>query len=275
VNDLLPENPAEVVESPARLSPAMLRAADMLGMYRAEHACRPHERAPVVTRVVILLASLGMAAVARTEPGPCAQTVHYSGPISEAHNRAFFASIEDQPATRLVMTSGGGEVAAAIALGRWVFDHGIDIEISEHCLSACANYVFTAARHKTIRPGAVVAWHGNYRHLKATALWRDGVARRVERDGQDRDTARREVLAQVDRLVRLEQDFFERIGVDQYLCWIGKMPPYSASNYYFLSKADMARFGVTHVQTPPDYERTDVSGFAFNIMHLRLGDDMP
>jgi hypothetical protein len=101
------------------------------------------------------------------------------------------------------------------------------------------------------------------------------VRRRVARDGQDRDAARREVLAQVDRLVRLEQDFFRHVGVDEYLCWIGKMPPYNIPNYYFLSKADMVRFGVTQVQTPPDYERTDVSYFPFHIMYLRLGDSTP
>lgn len=226
-------------------------------------------------RVVLLLLSLGFGVGSRTEPGPTDHTVHYSGPISEAHNRAFFESIKDRQVGRLVMTSGGGEVAAAIALGRWVFDHGIDIEISEYCLSSCANYVFTAARRKTIQPGAVVAWHGNYQHLKETGLWRDDVRRRVARDGQDRDAARREVLAQVDRLVRLEQDFFRHVGVDEYLCWIGKMPPYNIPNYYFLSKADMVRFGVTQVQTPPDYERTDVSYFPFHIMYLRLGDSTP
>ncbi len=221
---------------------------------------------------MILLASLGMAAVVRAGPAPDAA---YLGPISEAHNRAFFASIQDRPVARLVITSGGGEVAAAIALGRWVFDHRIDVEIDEYCLSSCANYVFTAARRKTIRPGAVVAWHGNYRHLKETGLWRDDVARRVERDSQDRAAARREVLALVERLVRLEQGFFKRIGVNDYLCWIGKMPPYNAPNYYFLSKEDMARFGVTRVRTPPDYEHTDVSDLPFSIRYLRLGDDVP
>lgn len=208
----------------------------------------------------------------RAEPLPSA---HYSGPISEARNREFFASVQDRPVTRLVITSGGGEVAAAIALGQWVFDHRIDLEVAEYCLSSCANYVFTAARRKIIRPGAVVAWHGNYRHLKETGLWRDDVTRRVERDGQDRDTARREVLAQVARLVHLEQEFFKRIGVNGYLCWIGKMPPYSAPNYYFLSREDMARFGVTRVQTPPDYQHTDVSRLPFSITYLRLDDDAP
>jgi hypothetical protein len=48
------------------------------------------------------------------------------------------------------------------------------------------------------------------------------------------------------------------------------MPPYNAPNYYFLSSQDMARFGVTHVQPPPDYANTDVSGFSDHIMYIKL-----
>jgi hypothetical protein len=77
----------------------------------------------------------------------------------------------------------------------------------------------------------------------------------------------------VERLVGLERDFFARIGVDEFLCWVGKVPPYKAPNYYFLSGQDMARFGVSRVQTPPGYESTDVSGFSEHIMYIRLNEE--
>jgi hypothetical protein len=170
----------------------------------------------------------------------------------------------------LIITSGGGDVEAGIALGLWVWDHKLDIEVPEYCLSSCANYVFPAGWHKSVGSGAIVAWHGNYNHLKQTGLWRDDIAGRVKRYGENAATASMRVREEVERLVRLEGDFFARIGVDEYLCWIGKMPPYNVPDYYFLSVQDMARFGVTLVQTPPGYESTDVSDFSVDIVHINL-----
>lgn len=196
--------------------------------------------------------------------------VHYQGPISVEHNRQFFEAVADRSPKRLTITSGGGEVAAAIALGEWVFAKHLDIEVPDYCLSSCANYVFPAGRHKLIQAGAIVAWHGNYRHLQQTGLWRDDVASRMQRHGEDQQTATRNVHAQVENLVKLERAFFARIGVDETLCWIGKLPPYNVSNYYFLSSYDMARFGVDQVEVPPDYVATDVSSFADSIVYIEL-----
>ena len=200
-----------------------------------------------------------------------AGTVYYEGTISVERNRQFFTSIRGRQVERLVITSNGGEVEAGIALGEWVFEHQLDVEIERYCLSSCANYVFPAGRNKFIREGGVVAWHGNYHHLAETGLWTDDVDFRMERTGEDYETAKRHIHEQVGRLVQLERDFFHRIGVDQYLCWVGKRPPYIAPNYYYLSTRDMARFGVTHVHTPPGYENTVVLGFEDDIVYLNLG----
>lgn len=194
----------------------------------------------------------------------------YHGEISAENNARFFDDFDGRPVRRLVIRSGGGDVAAAIELAEWVHARGLDITVEDRCLSACANYVFPAARRKEIRAGAVVAWHGNYHHLEATGLWRDDVALRMQRDGEDEASATRYVRAQVERLVALERAFFARIGVDQRVCWIGKMPPYSVPDYYFLSVADMARFGITGVTAPADYPATDVSGFEADIVWLAL-----
>jgi len=200
------------------------------------------------------------------------EVVYYNGSISTEKNRRFFAAMADRPVKRLVITSSGGEVEAGIALGVWVFERRLDVEVAEYCLSSCANFVFPAASRKFIAPGAVVAWHGNYHHLKATGLWTDDIALRMQRYGEDAVTARERARALMDRLVRLERDFFAHIGIDQYLCWIGKMPPYNVPNYYFLSREDMAGFGVSQVQTPPGYENTDVSGLNASVVFIRLND---
>ena len=220
--------------------------------------------------IIILLPVLFCTALTTVAAELMEGVVQYRGPISAEHNRQFFAAVADRPLQRLSITSSGGEVDAAIALGEWVFARRLDIEVPDYCLSSCANYVFPAGRRKRIQTGAVVAWHGNYRHLQQTGLWRDDVTARMQRPGEDRQTASRYVRAQVAYLTGLEHDFFEHIGVDGMLCWIGKLPPYNVPDYYFLSTHDMARFGVDQVQVPPDYARTDVSRFTDSIVYIRL-----
>jgi hypothetical protein len=186
-------------------------------------------------------------------PALAGNAVTYRGEISAENNRRFFAGLPRHTPAQLVIDSPGGEVQAGIELGRWVHRHRLDVVVEGQCLSSCANYVFTAGRDKIIRPGGVVAWHGNYRHLEATGGWRDDIPARMARTGEDRATAKRRVRAHMRRLVALERDFFRAIGVDQHLCWIGKQPPFNAPDYYTLSARDMARFGVTGVVAPADY----------------------
>jgi len=219
---------------------------------------------------VLLVAMLWIVNPAIADISLAGSSVYYSGPISAELNNRFFEAVQGKAVQRLIITSSGGEVEAGIALGQWVFDHSINIEVPEYCMSSCANYVFPAGHHKIIGAGAIVAWHGNYNHLKQTGLWQDDIAGRMTRYDEDATTARMHVREEVERLVRMERDFFKRIGVNEYLCWIGKVPPCNAPNYYFLSRQDMARFGVTHVQTPPGYINTDVSEFGDHIIYINL-----
>lgn len=223
-----------------------------------------------IYKAVLLAAVLCIANPANADISLAAGVVYYRGFISAEQNQRLLEIVEGRVVKRLVITSSGGEVEAGITLGFWVFNHRLNVEVREYCLSSCANYVFPAGHHKSIDAGAVVAWHGNYNHLKQTGLWQDDIASRMERHNEDAATAKIQLREDVERLVGLENDFFARIGVNEYLCWIGKVPPYNAPNYYFLSRKDMAHFGVTHVQTPPGYESMDVSDFSDHMMYIKL-----
>lgn len=206
-------------------------------------------------------------------PGQAGQLAVYKGEISAVNNAAFFKRYAGKPVAQLDINSVGGEVEAGIELGLWVHRHGLDVTVTGLCLSSCANYVFTAGRHKDIKPGAVVAWHGNYHHLEETGLWRDDVALRMRRDGEDKNTATRIVRAQVDKLLAMEKQFFLEIGVDEYLCWVGKMPPFSVRDYYTLAVEDMARFGVRDVSQPwqsRDPSAPGYKGFYLDVVHINL-----
>jgi hypothetical protein len=220
------------------------------------------------TGAAILLACLSLHAAASAAAGDA--TAVYRGVISAENNAGFFARVAGRSVQRLLLDSRGGDVAAAIVLADWVHARQLDVVVTGVCLSSCANYVFPAARQKEIRPGAIVAWHGNYHHLAHTGLWRDDVELRMQRDGEDEQTATRYVQSQVARLVELEREFFKRIGVDEQVCWIGKQPPYNVADYYFLSATDMARFGISDVQAPAGYTAMDPDRFEANIVYLQL-----
>lgn len=196
--------------------------------------------------------------------------VYYSGIINQENNQQFFKTMSARKPRRLLISSSGGEVAAGIALGYWVHENKLDVVVETFCLSSCANYVFTAGVNKVIRPGAVVAWHGNYHHLLNTGLWKDEIATRMLRYQENRQQATAFVLEQVNYLVGLEQQFFRKIAVDEALCWIAKMPPYQVSDYYFLSVRDMARFGVRQVQAADNYPASDVSQWPVSITYIDL-----
>jgi len=221
-----------------------------------------------LARTFILCALLMTASFATEIVSP--NVAYYSGEISKASNDIFFARYRHPAPERLIITSDGGEVEAAIELASWVYNNKVDIAVEEYCLSSCANYVFPAGLNKMILPGAVVAWHGNYHHLFETGLWKTEVKSRMKKYGQDYATAYKYVSSQVKHLYNLERIFFKLINVDQYICWVGKMPPYNVSDFYFLSDKDMLRFGITNLSLSHDYINTDVNRFPYNIEYLEL-----
>jgi hypothetical protein len=202
-------------------------------------------------------------------------TAYYRGEINSHNNVRFFNSSENKKIQRLIINSPGGEVVAGIELGRWVFRNAVDVVVEHQCLSSCANYVFPSGRHKTIRRHAVVAWHGNYHHLQATGLWLDDIESRMARTGEDRETARVKVKQQMQDLVIRERDFFREIGVDQRLCWVGKMPPYSSPDYFTMSANDMLYYGVHSVTIEGDLLDLGPTGIAVDIDWISLKHQNP
>src|SRR5690606_19683372 len=66
----------------------------------------------------------------------------------------------DLTGRRVVVRSLGGYGIVGIELGNIIFDNKMDIEIDSICVSACANYLFTAARNKYISEKTGIIFHG-------------------------------------------------------------------------------------------------------------------
>lgn len=85
--------------------------------------------------------------------------LHYSGYLTAAANAQAMQQA-DAALQRLVIRSRGGDIDLGMELGRWVFDHGLDVEVDGYCLSSCANYVFPAGRQKILAADSQLGWHG-------------------------------------------------------------------------------------------------------------------
>jgi ATP-dependent protease ClpP protease subunit len=60
---------------------------------------------------------------------------------------------------KVVIESLGGDPYAGMIIGRFIHKVGIDIEIKNVCLSACANFVFPASRLVYMRKESIVGFH--------------------------------------------------------------------------------------------------------------------
>jgi len=54
----------------------------------------------------------------------------------------------------------GGSAGEALQIARLMHEREIDLRVVGVCLSSCANYLFVAAKRKSIEPGAVLGLHG-------------------------------------------------------------------------------------------------------------------
>lgn len=217
-----------------------------------------------IGRAMLGAALLGMAATASAAGAAPAcrgtacngvhvegDTVRLIGPINAEVARDFERATQGQALRRLEVDSGGGDVAAGMAMARIVAAMGLEITVLRRCMSSCANYLFTAARQRHIEPGAVVAWHGTVSHR----LY-------LHRTGEQLLGAPE--LAYTLSLAAEEVAFFRKHGVDGFIAWVGKLPPFSARNFYILSPQDMADLGAPAATVQPDYIDSDLSWLVLN-----------
>lgn len=213
----------------------------------------------LLIRLTLMLGTLlssGCATV-QQEPAPTlsldASSGHarFIGPISWDSVHRFQALVKGKSVRVLEVDSRGGSTEAAIALGYWIHQQQLTLEVSRLCLGSCANYWFPAARKKLIQPGAIVAWQGNLHYQllqhEQSELFEQ---KAVTLSGDDVRLLRQQVS--------LEQLFFKQIGVDERVCWIGKLPPYKADGYFVLPPEDLRRFAIREVRTEIDYSARSV-----------------
>lgn len=83
----------------------------------------------------------------------------YRGELNDQANRHAFALLSPNIST-LKIESSGGNILDGMAMGDWVREHGLNVEVMGFCFSSCANYIFTAGQRKILARTSMLGWHG-------------------------------------------------------------------------------------------------------------------
>jgi hypothetical protein len=121
-------------------------------------------------------------------------TICFFGAINELSKEQFI-KLNPFETEWIVVDSEGGRVDSALDISDIIFENNMNLIVWKFCISSCANYFFTAARHKVILEDSYVAWHGG--------------PPRVPPPGSS------DTLSQTLRDLVIRNDkFFEKVGVD-------------------------------------------------------------
>ncbi len=174
----------------------------------------------------------------------------------------FIAEHSNEAIQTLVIASQGGDGPAGITLGNWVRKNRMDIEVDVICNSACSNFVFPAGNKKTIRPGALVLWHGSieqkdmrdlhlrYQKLLQTNYLSPGSISPEERAFLDKNKKLYEFILNFrDQQAR----FYDELQVDEYITRLGQEPVNFGVDAWTTTVKVMEKFGITNVDAPANY----------------------
>ena len=199
--------------------------------------------------------------------------LHYYGLISAAANEQL-SRIYQQSTPKpewLSIKSRGGEIDDGIALGNWIADHKLHLQVLEYCLSSCANYVFPAANKKQISHFAIIGFHGG-----AASDYSAQIAQLSATSPQQR----LEWEAQMDQKRQRERAFYYRIHVDARLPIMGQAARFATRRHeskhkgWVYSLAAYQKLGVHDVEfikpnctSPPDLRFFEIDASMIDAAH--------
>jgi hypothetical protein len=85
--------------------------------------------------------------------------LHFYGDITPATAKEMAAYL-DEGIDTVIVTSGGGDGAAGLSIGKGFRQRHITVIVEKYCFSSCANYLFIGAVKKRLEPGAILGFHG-------------------------------------------------------------------------------------------------------------------
>lgn len=182
--------------------------------------------------------------------------VIYRGKLSPSANQKLLSILKngESKIEWLSITSEGGEINHGMDLGDIVHDYDLKLEVNDYCLSSCANYVFSAAKHHRISNHAVIGFHGG-----TTGMEKEITSFIKALPEKEQVSTKQNLEKYMKSAVIREREFFEKIGVDQQITTLGQSSEYKAiggkeefTGWYY-SLEGLAKLGVSNVEVvdPP------------------------
>jgi hypothetical protein len=180
------------------------------------------------------------------------RVINIDGHISAATLEELVRLTEANPDVRhLRVTSKRGDPMAAMQIGYLLQQKQFVIEVSDVCLEACANYLFTAAEERIVHDNALVAWSGGALDHSWIYQWRSYILPGLKSF----------VTLYADTYLRRETRFFQRINVDQHITVYGfdKNIGCVDNSYrgFYYSAADLLSMGVGVTRFIPEHGTQD------------------
>lgn len=209
---------------------------------------------------VILLSISVLSVVACTSPPAPPEgrvslhdtVISIDGHISAATLEELVRLTEANPDVRhLRVTSERGDPMAAMQIGYLLQQKQFVIEVTDVCLEACANYLFTAAEERIVQANALIAWSGGALDRSWIYQWRSYILPGLKSFA----------TRYADTYLRRETRFFERINVDQHITVYGFDKNIGCVNNayrgFYYSAADLLSMGVGVTRFVPEDGKQD------------------
>ncbi len=163
-------------------------------------------------------------------------TIVYDGEITDDGVKQA-QSLYSDSINKLVINSKNGDMKAGIALGEFVFDNELSVEVKDYAISAAANYVITAAKKLYLNENSVVGFNGGIAHLSK------------EDSG-------------------IESEYFSKIGVEQQITTLGQRQDFTEKlkdkDGFTYSLDALDKLGVKNVEIIGDEWKTNDKYFVIN-----------
>lgn len=195
-------------------------------------------------------------------------TLKFEGYIDRGTYKEYLDAIDDEVKT-LIINSTGGDTYDGVRIGLDMVKRNIDVIVDGVAVSSGANYLFTAGKRKTICRG-FVGFHGNANAALDKKTLEESIRSESAKIGMGQEQIEesvRENLAVMDATIKLEKEFFARLGISQELFDLTQESAKGLSkkmnlDFDFLlpSIRTMEKFGIRNVEGKQDIELAERFG---------------
>jgi hypothetical protein len=195
-------------------------------------------------------------------------TLKFEGHIDRGSYDEYLHAIDDDVKT-LIINSSGGDTYDGVRIGLDMAKRNIDVIVDGVAGSSAANYLFTAGKHKTICRG-FVGFHGDANAALDKKTLEETLRSLSAKNGVDQEQIEKsvkETLAVMDATIKIEKEFFAKLGISQELFDITQEEAKGLSqktnlHFDFLlpSIRTMEKFGIRNVEGRQDIELAERLG---------------